>query len=95
MGPAARAAFRHIAEPGDRAMIRHDLATPRARATALRATTPRVSSSLPAVAGTAISASPNQRHRPIAQQRRQSASSLIMSADDSAIPRNGEKPKTP
>ena len=38
--------FRHIAEPGDRAMTRHDLASPCARATAIRATTPRVPPSI-------------------------------------------------
>ena len=78
-------------------MTRHGLAAPRARATALRATTPRISPTITitTVAGAAISASPHQRHRPIARQRRQSASSLIMSAGDSAIPRHGENPKTP
>lgn len=76
-------------------MTRHGLAAPRARATALRATTPRISPTITTVAGAAISASSHQRHRPIARQRRQSASSLIMSAGDSAIPRHGENPKTP
>ena len=76
-------------------MTRHGLAAPRARATALRATTPHVSPSIRDLDEAMISASPHRRHCPIAQQRRQSASSLIMSAGDSAIPSNGENPKTP